>query len=104
MLQNLGLAVRALAEVRRSGKGVGERQGCRLVLAGGFDARLRDNLECFAETIDLVASLNLQDQVCSRKLEILPSSCLRDNFFRLFQTCELVVSLNAEGPVAQLPG
>ena len=63
MLQNVGLAVRALAEVRRSGR---DGRECKLVLAGGFDARLRDNLECFAETIDLVASLNLQDQVWHR--------------------------------------
>ena len=65
-LQGIEVAVRALHELNhRSGRNSsgGPRPGARLVLAGGYDERLAENREYFAELRDLVAHLGLDEQV-----------------------------------------
>ena len=63
--QNLGLAVRAFAEVleaRRQDGGSAAAPDCVLVVAGGYDKRLAENREHFLEVQQLVADLRLQEQ------------------------------------------
>ena len=57
--KNIGLAIEALAEVVRCGA----RAGCRLVVAGGHDARLRENVEHDDELRALAARLDVGDRV-----------------------------------------
>lgn len=64
--QDLGLAVRAFRELLDA-EGAGAKNGsadasCALVLAGGYDARLAENREHYAELQALVAELGLQGQ------------------------------------------
>ncbi len=50
-----------VAEGRKSGGGVVE--GCRLVVAGGYDSRLAENREYLLELKALTADLCLSDKV-----------------------------------------
>ena len=61
LAQDVGLAVRAFGLVASGQKG--RAQQCKLVLAGGYDPRLAENREYFAELQALVAELGLQKQV-----------------------------------------
>lgn len=56
--KNLGLAVEAFSRLPAA-----ERAGTRLVMAGGFDTRVEENVEHYKELDQLVESLELQDQV-----------------------------------------
>lgn len=69
MLQNVGLAVQALHALltslpRPDSQGPSlELSRARLMLAGGYDDRLAENREHYAELQTLVEELHLQEQV-----------------------------------------
>ncbi|XP_049586940.1 alpha-1,3/1,6-mannosyltransferase ALG2 [Syngnathus scovelli] len=60
--KNLGLALRALAQLRRA-LPPGRRAGVHLVVAGGYDERVGENLEHYAELKELASQLHLEDCV-----------------------------------------
>ncbi|XP_077577118.1 alpha-1,3/1,6-mannosyltransferase ALG2 isoform X2 [Stigmatopora nigra] len=60
--KNLGLALRALAALR-SGLPPGRRAGVHLVVAGGYDDRVSENVEHFGELKELASQLHLEDCV-----------------------------------------
>jgi len=61
--QELGLAVQSLGVLLTQQAGASrEVARCRLVLAGGYDARLAENREVLQGLRDLVADLGLGDQ------------------------------------------
>ena len=53
--KNIGLAIRALAKL-------GDCQA-RLIVAGGYDSRVRENVEHHQELVDLAENLNVTDKV-----------------------------------------
>lgn len=58
--QGIGLAIHALHELRRRGA---QHAACRLVVAGGYDPRLPENVEHLRELRELAAQLGLADRV-----------------------------------------
>ena len=61
--KNLRLAIEALALARGGGGGGGGGANLELVLAGGWDARLAENVEYFAELEQAAADLGVADAV-----------------------------------------
>ena len=66
--KNIGLALEALAWLRRQRPrappaGPEGRGEAHVVLAGGYDPRVRENVEYMDELKDLAARLDIQDQV-----------------------------------------
>ena len=61
--KNIGLAIRALALVGRGEKGRGRRSLPGLVVAGGYDTRLAENVEHLEELKAIVNELGLDDRV-----------------------------------------
>jgi len=67
--KGLGLAIRALAELRAAeGFPAGSSDGPRLVMAGGYDCRLRENVEHLSELQEEAESLGV-----GRAVRFLPS-------------------------------
>ncbi|XP_061675479.1 alpha-1,3/1,6-mannosyltransferase ALG2 isoform X2 [Syngnathoides biaculeatus] len=60
--KNLGLALQALAALR-SVLTPGQRAGVHLVVAGGYDDRVGENVEHYAELKELASQLHLEDCV-----------------------------------------
>lgn len=60
--KELGLALRALAAMRPAA-----RARARLVVAGGYDERVRENVEYYAELVALAAQLGVESQVEFRR-------------------------------------
>lgn len=60
--KNLGLALEALAALR-SRLPPGQRAGVHLVVAGGYDDRVAENVQHYAELKELAAQLRLEDCV-----------------------------------------
>lgn len=61
VMQNVALAVRALHELNATQAQIGTK--ARLVLAGGYDARLAENRQYFGELQQQIEQLGLQGQV-----------------------------------------
>ncbi|KAF8328830.1 mannosyltransferase [Cantharellus anzutake] len=60
--KNLGLAIRAYAKFKASlseGEGGSLKESLRLILGGGYDPRLKDNVDTLSALRDLCASLNI---------------------------------------------
>ncbi|KAH7250696.1 Alpha-1,3-mannosyltransferase-like protein [Fusarium solani] len=53
--KDIGLAIKAFAAIPEA-----ERKGCRLILAGGYDHRVSENVQYHAELETLASSLSLQ--------------------------------------------
>ena len=63
ILQDLGLAVRALHNLQTSLGSAKSSQPTQLILAGGYDSRLAENRQVFEELQQLVRVLDLEHQV-----------------------------------------
>lgn len=61
--QGIGLAIQALHALLQASPG---RASCRLVVAGGYDPRLAENVEHLQELQQLARELGLQDKVWVR--------------------------------------
>ena len=62
--KNIPLAVRAVHEViHRHALSSGACARCRLVVAGGYDARLKENVRCEAALKQLARDLEIEDRV-----------------------------------------
>ena len=64
-VQGIELAVLALHEASARRKNSMDTAAWRLVIAGGYDARLAENREYFEELYLKVRQLGLSDQVCT---------------------------------------
>lgn len=73
-MQDLGLAVRALHNLKTGPGSLKSSQPAQLVLAGGYDSRLAENRQVFEELQQLVSVLDLEPQV---SLLLLALSCAR---------------------------
>ncbi len=63
LVQGIGLAIEALHALLESSSTAGAK-GCRLVVAGGYDSRLAENVEHLLELQQLASELGVQDKVC----------------------------------------
>ena len=63
-MQGIGLAIQALHALLQSSS-VAEGKGCRLVVAGGYDSRLAENVDHLRELQQLASELGVQDKVCA---------------------------------------
>lgn len=61
--KNIPLAVDAFAAAMKILNGEGADRGAKLVVAGGFDARLQENVEHFQELEALIVAHGLQDRI-----------------------------------------
>ena len=67
-LQGIGLAIQALHALLQANPG---QKDCRLVVAGGYDPRLAENVEHLRELQELTAELGLQEKVSQLPLSLL---------------------------------
>jgi glycosyltransferase involved in cell wall biosynthesis len=62
--KNIGLAIQALKEViHRHAHSSGACAQCRLIVAGGYDPRVSENVQYFQEMQDLAQELDVQARV-----------------------------------------
>ena len=61
--QGIGLAIQALHALLQGGAGAPGRRACRLVVAGGYDPRLAENVEHLRELQALASDLGLREKV-----------------------------------------
>ncbi|SPO03536.1 related to mannosyltransferase alg2 [Cephalotrichum gorgonifer] len=66
--KDVALAIRAFAAIPEE-----RRQGVRLVIAGGYDPRITENVEYHAELVSLAASLNLESRTAKTVISALAS-------------------------------
>uniref|UniRef100_A0AAQ6IS31 Alpha-1,3/1,6-mannosyltransferase ALG2 n=2 Tax=Anabas testudineus TaxID=64144 RepID=A0AAQ6IS31_ANATE len=102
--KNLGLALEALAALRSS-LPQGQRAGIHLVVAGGYDDRVPENVQHYTELKELAAQLHLEDCVTflrspsdSQKVAL-----LREHFgivpVEAMYCCCPVIAVNSGGPL-----
>ncbi|XP_028985871.1 alpha-1,3/1,6-mannosyltransferase ALG2 [Betta splendens] len=113
--KNLGLALEALAVLRNS-LPPGQRAGIHLVVAGGYDDRVTENIQHYFELKELAAQLRLEDCVTflrspsdSQKVALLRGSTAvlytpsREHFgivpVEAMYCCCPVIAVNSGGPL-----
>lgn len=113
--KNLGLALESLAALRSS-LPLGQRTGIQLVVAGGYDDRVTENVQHFTELKELAARLHLEDCVTflrspsdSLKVALLRGSAAvlytpsREHFgivpVEAMYCCCPVIAVNSGGPL-----